>query len=260
MKHIEKAKRPEEPGLTNSIRTFWSKNVNAERIMGKKLTHAQRGEEQYFSKLEEQRYRSHYHLLPWIRAIQPGSKILEIGCGIGLDSFQIARLGTHLTAIDLTQVGVETARERFIKAKISARFLVADACNLPFPDNHFDCVYSFGVLHHTANTDKSIDEVFRVLGPGGEARIMLYNRHSLNEMVHRITRIPFEERDHICPVVRRFSKKEIFHLFRSFSHITIEKEYLFGEGYGTIFRLIPRFLYLFLSHRIGWHWMIRAKK
>jgi ubiquinone/menaquinone biosynthesis C-methylase UbiE len=57
---------------------------------------------------------------------------------------------------------------------------VADAENLPFPDGSFDVVYSFGVLHHTPNTQKSIDEVYRVLKPGGRIIIMLYHKDSIH--------------------------------------------------------------------------------
>ncbi len=57
---------------------------------------------------------------------------------------------------------------------------VADAENLPFESDSFDVVYSFGVLHHTPDTQKAIDEVYRVLKPGGKIIIMLYNRTSLH--------------------------------------------------------------------------------
>jgi len=260
MKKIESATQEDKPNLTQDIQSFWTRNVNAEQIMGRTVSGAERGEQQYFDDLEQQRYRSHYHLLPWINDMQEGRTVLEIGCGIGLDSFTIAKKGLHLTAMDLTHVGVKTAQNRFLNQGVDGEFLVGNACELPFPDDHFDYVYSFGVLHHTADTKTSIEEVYRVLKPGGEAKIMLYNRHSLNEIVHRLTRIPFEDRDEVCPVVRRFTKNEVKQLFYQFNSIELKLEYLFGEGYGSLFHLIPRPLYLALSHTIGWHIMITAKK
>ena len=55
----------------------------------------------------------------------------------------------------------------------------ASALDLPWEDETFDYVYSIGCLHHTGDLPRSIDEVYRVLRPGGRAVVMLYNRHSL---------------------------------------------------------------------------------
>jgi SAM-dependent methyltransferase len=63
---------------------------------------------------------------------------------------------------------------------LSGTFLQANAEQLGFPDQCFDLVYSHGVLHHTPNTRTAIDEVYRVLKPGGRAIVMLYHRHSFN--------------------------------------------------------------------------------
>ncbi|MBE1299344.1 MAG: methyltransferase domain-containing protein [Alteromonadaceae bacterium] len=257
---IERYDLPPEFADTDEVRNFWANNVNAERLRGKIVSDAERGSFRYFAQIEEQRFRSHRHLMPWIMGIPPQSKVLEIGCGIGLDSLQIAKIGHTLTAIDLTDVAVETARKRFDDLGMNATFKVGDAMALEFDDNTFDCVYSFGVLHHAPDTEKGINEAFRVLKPGGEARIMLYNRHSLNELVHRITGIPFEERDELCPVVRRYTVNEVMQLFNNFSSVQINRDFLFGEGYGVLFKFIPRWLYDTLSRYLGWHLMIIAKK
>ncbi len=260
MKKIESTNPAVHEGLTQEIQDFWSRRVNAERIMGKDVTEHARGEEAYFADLEVQRYRSHRHLIPWITSMVPGKSVLEIGSGVGLDSFTMAKHGLEVTALDLTHVGVATAHARFARHGLSGRFAVSDACNLPVGDATFDYVYSFGVLHHTADTEKSIREVFRVLKPGGQARIMLYNRHSLNELVHRLVRVPFEERDELCPVVRRFTEAEVAAMFHQFAKTEQSLEYVFGEGYGALFKLTPVWLHRLLSKYWGWHIMIVATK
>lgn len=260
MKKIEATNPEVRDGLTKEIQDFWSRRVNAERIMGKDVTEHARGEDGYFADLERQRYRSHRHLKPWIAAMTPGRTVLEIGSGVGLDSFTMAKHGLNVTAIDLTHVGVATARGRFARHGLAGRFAVSDACNLPVANDTFDYVYSFGVLHHAADTEHSIREVFRVLKPGGQARIMLYNRHSLNELVHRLVRVPFEERDELCPVVRRFSHKEVEALFGQFSSVQQSLEYVYGEGYGMLFKLTPVWLHRLMSKYWGWHIMIAATK
>jgi ubiquinone/menaquinone biosynthesis C-methylase UbiE len=260
MSGIESPNPAPRTGLTREIQNFWTRHVNAERIMGKEVTRHTRGDDGYFSDLEMQRYRSHRHLLPWIHSMQPGKSLLEIGSGVGLDTHTIAKHGLEVTSVDLTEVAVETVQARFRRHKLSGSFAVADAGRLPFQANAYDYVYSFGVLHHAADTAATIDEVHRVLKPNGEARIMLYHRHSINELVHRLTQIPFEEKDAVCPVVRRFTRTEVRAMFRSFRKVDITLEYVYGEGYGKIFRLTPRWLYNWLSRHFGWHLMIVAIK
>ena len=260
MKKKELPNSKEKQKLTKQIQDFWTRHVNSERIFGKDITSHPRGEEQYFLDLEAQRYRSHRHLLPWITSMEKGRSVLEIGCGVGLDTFTMTKHGLNITAVDLTYVAIQTAIKRFRRHKLMALFTVADACHLPFTDNSFDYVYSFGVLHHVADTEQSLREVFRVLKPGGEAKIMLYNRRSLNEIVHRLTKIPFEDKSEFCPVVRRFSIPEVKALFGSFNNCKIALDFIYGEGYGKLFHLTPYWLYRILSRYWGWHIMISVQK
>jgi ubiquinone/menaquinone biosynthesis C-methylase UbiE len=260
MKGIEPTRPLITADLTDRIRDFWTRNVNAERLMGKSVSQHARGEPEYFQALENQRYRSHRHLAPWIDAMEPGRTVLEIGCGIGMDSHRMARRGLRVTGIDLTEIAVETARSRFARDGLHGKFETGDAESLPFADGQFDYVYSFGVLHHVADTERAIGEVWRVLKPGGEARIMLYHRRSLNELMHRITGIPFEEKDELCPVVRRYTRDEARLLFRHFTRVEVRVDHAFGEGYGWLFRLTPRPVHRLLSRSVGWHVMIVAVK
>lgn len=244
----------------NEIKEFWTKNVNAEELFGKKVSGHNRGDNAYFLDLEQQRYRSHRHLLPWIQQMDPGKSVLEVGCGIGMDLYKMAQHGLKVTGIDLTDIAIATVRQRFEQNGLVGNFKTGDATNLQFEDNSFDYVYSFGVLHHTQDTEKAIDEVFRVLKKGGTAKIMLYNRHSLNELAHRLTRIPFEDKNELCPVVRRFTTREIQHIFKKFDNIDIKKDFVYGEGYGIFFKLTPRPIYNLLSSLFGWHLMITSRK
>jgi ubiquinone/menaquinone biosynthesis C-methylase UbiE len=260
MKPIEPAKLEPTPGMVGKVSDFWSRNVNAERLMGRTVSDELRGTNTYFEDLETQRYRSHRHLPGWIESMRSGATVLEVGCGVGLDSVRMARHGLRVTAVDLTVVGVSTANKRAAENEIEAAYACADAEHLPFPDATFDYVYSFGVMHHAPDTQRCIDEAFRVLQPGGQALIMLYHRHSLNEAVHRLLRVPFEERDELCPVVRRFTMAEVKQMFARFSRIDVHADFVFGEGYGRLFKWTPLPIYRLLSRWLGWHLMIRATR
>jgi ubiquinone/menaquinone biosynthesis C-methylase UbiE len=260
VRSIEPANVGKSPGLVGKVADFWTRNVNAERIMGRGVTTHERGSEAYFVDLETQRYRSHRHLPGWIASMRSGSDVLEVGCGVGLDSLRMAAQGLRVTAVDLTVVGPATALQRATARGLDAVYANADAERLPFPDTTFDYVYSFGVMHHAPDTQKCIDEALRVLRPGGQALIMLYHRHSLNEAVHRLLRVPFEERDELCPVVRRFTIGEVRAMFAQFKQVDVHPDFVFGEGYGRLFRWTPLWLYRALSRRLGWHLMIRATR
>lgn len=129
--------------------------------------------------------RRRYELEPYIRDFArfkeaAGKDALEIGVGMGTDHLELAKSGPRtLTGVDLTPRAIELTTERFAKKGIKSDLRVADAENLPFADNSFDFVYSWGVLHHTPDTPKAIREVHRVLRPGGVARMMVYYKHSL---------------------------------------------------------------------------------
>ena len=125
-----------------------------------------------------------YHLEPFILEFaefenSKDKKVLEIGVGLGADHQQFAQAGAVLTGVDLTQRAIDHTRRRFQVLSLHSDLRTADAENLPFADGAFDIVYSWGVLHHSPNTAKAIDEVFRVLKPNGTAKIMVYYRYSL---------------------------------------------------------------------------------
>jgi ubiquinone/menaquinone biosynthesis C-methylase UbiE len=108
-----------------------------------------------------------------------GKKTLEIGVGLGADHQSLAEAGAILSGIDLTERAVNFTRARFDLFGLHSDLRVADAEKLPFADSSFDAVYSWGVLHHSPNTDQATAELMRVLRPGGSAKIMIYHRHSM---------------------------------------------------------------------------------
>lgn len=117
-----------------------------------------------------------------------GRRVLEIGCGLGAISGEFARQGVRITSVDLTTTGVTAASTRFRLDSSSGAAVQADAEMLPFPDDTFDMVWSWGVLHHTPRTEQAMLEARRVLRPGGEFSVMLYNRSSFYNWFNVILR------------------------------------------------------------------------
>jgi ubiquinone/menaquinone biosynthesis C-methylase UbiE len=167
-------KERDDEKLKQQVREYWDAHP-----CGTQFTHLVPGSKEFYEEVERYRYETQ----PFMRKLMEfdnfrGKRLLEIGCGLGTDLLQFARGGAQVTGIDLTPASIELVKKRFALYGLPVRAQVADAERLPFSDNSYDAVYSFGVLHHTPNTQKSIDEVYRVLKPGGRIIIMLYHRRS----------------------------------------------------------------------------------
>jgi ubiquinone/menaquinone biosynthesis C-methylase UbiE len=106
-------------------------------------------------------------------------KILEVGVGLGADHQRFAESGAILYGVDLTDRAIKHTGDRLNAFGLKSQLSTGDAENLDFPDNFFDQVYSWGVLHHSPNTPKTINEVYRVLKHGGVASIMIYHKWSI---------------------------------------------------------------------------------
>ena len=108
-----------------------------------------------------------------------GKKVLEIGVGMGADYLEWLKAGAVATGVDLSAASIERARRRCQLAGFQPDLRVADAEHLPFADDSFDVVYSYGVMHHSPDTAQCVSEARRVLKPGGQARIMVYHHPSI---------------------------------------------------------------------------------
>jgi ubiquinone/menaquinone biosynthesis C-methylase UbiE len=108
-----------------------------------------------------------------------GSRVLEIGCGMGTMAMNWARREVHVTATDLNPFAVEQTKSRFNLCQLKGEVRLEDANGLSFDDGSFDYSYSWGVLHHSPDLEQSVSEMMRVTKPCGGFGIMVYNRHSI---------------------------------------------------------------------------------
>ncbi|MBK1695880.1 SAM-dependent methyltransferase [Rhodovibrio salinarum] len=94
-------------------------------------------------------------------AAQTGARVLDLGCGDGRLTLEVAAGGAQVTGVDLSPDLVATARGRGLDVQ------VADAAALPYPDASFDAVLSNAALHWMTAPEPVLGEVARVLKPGG---------------------------------------------------------------------------------------------
>ena len=108
-------------------------------------------------------------------ALEPGERVLDLGCGAGTDSLVVAQMvgpEGHVTGIDMTPEML--AKARASAAEMGAEnveFVEGEAESLPFPDESFDVVISNGVIDLIPDKAAVFSELYRVLVPGGRIQI-----------------------------------------------------------------------------------------
>ena len=95
-----------------------------------------------------------------------GARVLEYGCGRGSSAFELARSGASVTAIDISEAGLDMAREEARSRGLTVEFRMMNAEALEFADTTFDLVCGTAILHHL-DLDRSFQEIARVLKPTG---------------------------------------------------------------------------------------------
>lgn len=117
-------------------------------------------------------------LINWLKQI-PKGKVLDAGCGLGQYTIYSSKLGYNATGIDISKKCLELARKNLKKYKVKAKLIFGDVRKLPFKDNSFNAVISTGVVEHFPETQKAIDEAYRVLRSGGELLIYVPHRYTI---------------------------------------------------------------------------------
>jgi len=197
-----------------------------------------------------------------------GKRILEIGCGLGKNFSRFAAGGAVATAVDMSIESIKLTKKRLAIFGLKGNLCLADAENLPFKDNAFDLIFSWGVLHHTPDTQSAIGEVCRCIKPGGKAIIMLYRKYSLFNLqcvlMYLRRRKDYSSRDESLavftdgvgnPLSKVYSKRDILKMFSAFDDIRISAYEPRGSRFIKIFKLFPM-----LENRFGWFMVIEAKK
>lgn len=162
--------------LKEHIKNYWNQaSCGTEFISEKKHS------KEYFDAIENFRYSIEPEIFSFAQFTRfNNKKILEVGVGAGTDFLQWVRAGAKAHGIDLTQEAITNVTHRLALNDLTAEEIkIADAEHLPFSDNSFDLVYSWGVIHHSPDTQQCLREIVRVTKPGGSIKIMIYNRRSL---------------------------------------------------------------------------------
>lgn len=130
-----------------------------------------------------------------------GGKVLEVGCGRGVGVQIIFDLfgANHVDAFDLDPKMVNRAESRLKKYGSKVELWTGSVTEIPADDNKYGAVFDFGVVHHIPNWQEAVQEVYRVLTPGGHFYCEeVYRSFILHPIWKRLLNHPLENRfDHL---------------------------------------------------------------
>jgi ubiquinone/menaquinone biosynthesis C-methylase UbiE len=265
----------------STVKNYWE-----DKSPGLKHSEHDTGSEDFFTDVEKERYSDQfkYKYLPQVAKFNSfkGKDVLEIGVGLGTDILQYAKHGANVHGIDLTENAVKLTSDRFKQNKLNGVFKTASFSKIPFKDSTFDMVYSFGVLHHSEETQEGINEVFRVLKPGGNIIIMLYHKgfkyyirklflygvlkgeflkYSSQDIINR-----HSEDFGSCPMTKAYNRNEASKMFCNYDNIKFsvyrldDNFRIFGKDISLSMFIFPKRIYRYLENKFGWNLIIKANK
>ncbi len=188
---------------TDAVREYWEQHIHDLEI-----TRHPVGSRGFFDDLDQYHFEKLHHLLRLVDFEgYRGRRVLEVGCGAGVDLARFARGGARVTGVDLTSSAIGLAKANFEQQALQGGLFVADGEHLPFPDGSFDLVYAHGVVQYTADPAQLIRECRRVLKPGGDAIFQVYNRVSWLNALSKLMNVGLEHDD--APVLLKFSLSRV---------------------------------------------------
>lgn len=246
------------------------------------------GTKEYFDEVEARKYFVEPHI-PRFAEFERwrGKRVLEIGCGIGTDTVSFARHGASVTAVDLSQKSIEVAQSRteVYGLQDQVEFFCGNAEELDrfVPVESYDLIYSFGVIHHTPNPDRVLEQARKYARPGTGLKIMVYHRRSWKVASILVTEgkgqfwkgreliAKNSEAQTGCPITYTYTQREgrelverlgfkvrdvfVDHIFSYRVPDYIQYRYVKAP----YFAWMPQALFHGLEKRLGWHLCLTAE-
>lgn len=172
-----------------------------------------------------------------------GKKVLEAGLGYGTLGLKIAQSCSEYIGLDIAQKPVDMMNHRLHLYGLNGKAIQGSILDCPLKNESVDAVVSIGCFHHTGSVARAVQETYRILRPGGEAFIMVYNKFSYRQwsrwpkktfysLFERPQSIGQDQRaaydsnssGDAAPETQFLSIKELKHIFSDFTNRKFTKE------------------------------------
>lgn len=145
----------------------------------------------YYHPIAERYYDRAISTMLRLMGVEPGAVVLDAGCGPGVHSARVARAGFRVCAVDISQAMLQEAKARIAAAGITSavEYRQEDLTQLTFPDASFRYVFSWGVIIHIHDVEKALDELARIVEPGGKLALYVTNSKSWDQKLESLLRV-----------------------------------------------------------------------
>lgn len=252
----------------HAVREFWDA-----RPCNVKHSSQPIGTREYFEEVERKKFTAEPHIPDFCEFERwRGRRVLEIGCGIGTMAKNFATHGADYTGVELSGESLALTRQRFAVYQLPGTFYQCNAEQLTdtVPVEAYDLVFTWGVIHHSPNPGRILEQARSYMRSGTTLKIMVYASNSWkNYMIEAGMDQP--EAQWGCPIAYTYTADELIGMVGpGFWRMTVTQDHIFPfqiEPYkqGQYLRQ-PWFeamgpeMFRVLERRLGWHLMLTAEK
>lgn len=225
-----------DDSINDKVYNYWNN-----RPCNIKHSNKEIGTKEYFEEVTKRKYFVEPHILDFAQFNKyKNMDVLEVGCGIGTAGQSFIENGANYIGLDISDYSVELCKKRFELFGLNGGAYTAnieniDKIKINNTDENgdtdttfklFDLVYSFGVLHHIQNITLAIRNIYELLKPGGEFKLMLYAKNSYKYKQICDGLDQFEANNDV-PIANVYTKKEVCDLLKDFENISIVQAHIF---------------------------------
>lgn len=264
----------------NDVKNYWN-------IRPCNLRHSNKDKNtvEYYDEVMRKKFKVEPHIPDFCEFEKyKGKKILEIGSGLGTMAVNYALCGAEMTCVELSDKSLELCKKNFKVRNLKGNFYSGNAEELLTflpKDEKYDMIFSFGVIHHSPHPEVIIENIKKVLKPGGELKLMVYNKYSFklfaiykelnvwdfHDASYQIAKR--SEAEINCPITFTYTPNEAIKLLgKEFNINSIKKDHIFKyniEHYikkeyviDDAFKNMTNEEFAEMERELGWHLMIKA--